>query len=103
MSLFGLGVGGTQVVTADAQIGPTGNNIAIRVFSADFVFADTTGNLVLKVGVGATGEVRVGEGTELLYKSYDFGETGIVFPSGCFYDHDSGNSSGAINFVVERC
>lgn len=92
-------IGGSEAKTADGVVGTSGR--ALRVFSVVAV-SDTgvTGELVLRNGTTDAGTVYVQQdGTEAMSHTFDFGENGLYFPGGCFYDHDADFVNVVINFV----
>jgi len=93
----GMGLGGTRRVTADTDIG---DGKPIRVLSVHWLSSGTAGTLVLRNGTTASDEIRyqkVGTINDGLTET--FGESGIFFPAGLFYDHDANTTFAAINFV----
>lgn len=95
-----LGVGGTRRVTADTNI--TSGRPA-RVFSVHWLSGGTAGTLVLRNGTVDSDEVRYQKvGTINDGVTEEFGETGIFFPAGLFYDHDANTTFADINFTFVK-
>lgn len=97
---MGLGSkGGSVYKTSDSVIGVSGD--PTRVYSATWLSGTTAGNLVLRNGTGATGDIYVQEiGTASQTKTLNW-EEGLLFPSGCFFDKDTNVTSVVIGFIVE--
>lgn len=90
---------GSVRLTADGVVGPSGR--PIRVFSAVMLSgAGGAGELVLRSGTADTGAAYVTEaGTAASKtKTYIFGDYGLVFPSGCFFDIDTNTAAVVVNF-----
>jgi len=93
-------VTGTQVVTGDVVVGVSGK--PIRIFAANWVSGGTAGVLVLRNGTGAGDTVYLQiTGTADVGVVYNIHE-GMLFPDGCFYDHDANSSHISITYALER-
>lgn len=95
-----LGTGGTRRVTADTNIS---SGRPTRVLSVHWLSGGTAGTLVLRNGTTDSDEIRYQKvGTINDGVTEDFGETGIFFPAGLFYDHNANTTFASINFVVTK-
>lgn len=93
---------GSQAIVSgtDAAIGPSGK--PIRVFAVNFVSDGTAGVLILRNGTSASDTVYVTEnGVISSGKTVQYGQTGILFPAGCFMDVDSHCTGGVVSFARE--
>lgn len=91
---------GTVVKTADGIVGVSGK--PVRIFAVNNVSGGTAGDVVLRNGTTAAGTVYVQlTGTANAGTAWDFHE-GVLFPDGCFYDHDSNNTFATITYSQER-
>lgn len=93
---------GSQAIVAatDAAIGPSGK--PIRVFSLNFLSGGTAGVLILRNGTSASDTVFVTEnGVISSGKTVEYGQTGILFPAGCFMDVDANVAGGVVSFARE--
>lgn len=78
---------GTVTLVADGAIGPSGK--PIRVWSVTWLSGGTAGVLVLRNGAADSSTAWITlAGTINRSVTQNF-EGGLLFPSGCFYDHDS--------------
>jgi len=92
---------GTQVMTADAAVGVSGS--PVRVFTVNLKSGGTAGNIVLRNGTTASGTVYLDfTGTINVGTIYDIGNEGMLFPGGCFYDHDANNAHVSIVYSLDR-
>jgi len=92
---------GTQILTGDAVVGVSGK--PTRVFVVNLKSGGTAGNIVLRNGTTAAGTIYIDfTGTINVGTVYDLGEHGVLFPDGCFYDHDANNSHVSITYALER-
>lgn len=84
-----MGLAGNTIVTADTVIGVSGR--PVRVFSATYLSSGTAAALVLRNGTGAGDDalVQTADGTINVSITLNFGESGLLFPAGCFVDFDS--------------
>ena len=101
--LFGLS--GSQQATTDSAIGVSG--AVIRLFAANIAITGTVaGNLILRDGTSASDTIFVTEdskrGTEAANLTFFYGNEGILFSSGLFYDHDNAFTSVTFQFRVEK-
>lgn len=93
---------GSQAIASgtDAAIGPSGK--PIRVFALNFLSDGTAGVLILRNGTSASDTVFVTEnGVVSSGKSISYGQTGILFPAGCFLDVDTHVTGGVVTFAKE--
>jgi len=91
---------GTKRVTADSAIGTSGK--PVRVFAANWLSTGTAGVLVLRNGTSASGDIYLTmQGIVSQGQTFDIHD-GMLFPSGCFYDHDSNTTYATITYSVER-
>ena len=93
---------GSQAIVSgtDAQVGSSTK--AIRVFAVNFTSGGTAGVLVLRNGTSASGTAFVTEnGVISSGKTSQYGQTGILFPAGCFLDVDSNVTGGVVAFAQE--
>lgn len=93
---------GSQAIVSgtDAAVGPSGK--PIRVFCLNFVSDGTAGVVILRNGTSASDTVYVTEnGVISSGKTVQYGQTGILFPSGCFMDVDSHVTGGVVSFARE--
>lgn len=93
---------GSQAIVSgtDAAIGTSGK--PIRVFSLNFLSDGTAGVLILRNGTSASDTVYVTEnGVVSSGKTIQYGQTGILFPAGCFLDVDTHVTGGVVSFARE--
>lgn len=93
---------GSQALVSgtDAVVGTSGK--PIRVFCINFLSGATAGVVILRNGTSASGTVFVTEnGVISSGKTIQYGQTGILFPSGCFADVDTNVTGGVISFSQE--
>lgn len=94
------GMSGSVSVTADSIIGPSGK--PIRLWAVNMLSGGTAGELVLRNGTTASAAIWVREqGTANTGKSVSYGQEGILFPNGMFYDDDSNFTGVTIQFSTE--
>ena len=92
---------GSTQVTGDGSVGTSGN--PIRVFTAHLISGGSAGSLVLRNGTDATGAEYIREtGVVSEGQTFIYGEHGILFPNGCFYDHNANNTSVLIAYAQDR-
>lgn len=83
-----MGASGAEQYTADHAVGPSGK--PIRLFAVNMLSGGTAGELVLRNGTSASSDIWVREqGVASTGKTVVYGQEGILFPNGCFYDDDS--------------
>ena len=99
-------VSGSDRATSDSAIGPSGS--PIRVFAANMLIVGTTvapGTLVLRNGTSASADIWITEtaqvGSGAASKTVFFGDQGILFSSGCFYDHSTSFTTVTFQYRVE--
>ena len=93
---------GSQVIASgtDAVVGTSGK--PTRIFAVNFLSGATAGVLVLRNGTSTAGTVFVTEtGVISTGKTVQYGQTGILFPAGCFLDVDANVTAGVISFAQE--
>lgn len=94
-------ISGSVQKTADAAVGPSGK--PIRLFAVNMLSGGTAGQLVLRNGTADSDDIWVREvGTVNTGKTVSYGENGILFPAGCFYDDDSNFTWVTFQFAVEN-
>jgi len=92
---------GSVQKTADSAIGSSGE--PIRLFSVNMLSGGTAGQLVLRNGTSASADIWVREvGVANTGKTVSYGEHGILFPKGCFYDDDTNFTWVTFEFSVEK-
>ena len=95
------GFSGSVNVTADSIIGTSGR--PIRLWAVNMLSDATAGELVLRNGTTSSGSIWVREqGVANTGNSVSYGEHGILFPNGMFYDDDSNFTSVTIQYSEER-
>ena len=94
------GMSGAISVTSDQVVGTSGR--PIRVFALNMLSGGTAGELVLRNGTSASGAIWVREkGVVSTGKTVEYGQQGILFPAGCFYDDDSNFTGVTIQYAEE--
>lgn len=92
--------GSQAFTTSDVVIGTSGK--PTRVFAMNFVSGGTAGVILLRNGTSASGTVFVREdGVISSGKTINYGQTGILFPAGCFLDLDTNVASGVVSYSQE--
>lgn len=92
--------GSQAFTTSDVVIGTSGK--PIRVFALSFVSGGTAGVILLRNGTSTAGTAFVREdGVISSGKTIQYGQTGILFPAGCFLDLDANVSAGVVSFSQE--
>lgn len=98
-----IGTSGTTRLTADGAVGTSGGRI--RVFQVTMLAgAGGAGELVLRNGAAASGTVYVKEDGAAASKTttFEFGEEGMLFPGGCFFDKDTNTAAIVATYRVEQ-
>lgn len=93
---------GSQAIVSgtDSAIGSSGK--PIRVFAVNFTSDGTAGVLILRNGTSASDTVYVTEnGVISSGKTIAYGQTGVLFPAGCFMDVDTHVTGGVVVFARE--
>src|ERR1041385_6331904 len=93
---------GSQAIVSgtDAVVGTSGK--PTRVFSVNFLSDGTAGVLILRNGTSTGGTAFVQEnGVISSGKTVSYGQTGILFPAGCFLDVDSHCTGGVVSYSQE--
>ena len=86
------GMSGAEQHTADSVVGPSGESI--RLWAVTTLSGGTAGQLVLRNGTSDSSTIWVREvGTVNTGKTVPYGQQGILFPDGLFYDDDSNFTS----------
>lgn len=87
---------GTQLVTADAAIGTSGQ--PARVYNVHlFSSGGGGGSVALRNGTSTAGTIYVQlDGTTSKGITVDFGTYGYMFPAGCFVDLLDGNTTSIL-------
>jgi len=99
------GFSGSERGTADASIGPAG--APIRLYAINAAITGTIAGLViLRNGTSSSGDIFITEnakrGTEAANITVYYGDQGILFSSGLFYDHDSNFDYVTFQYRVEN-
>lgn len=90
---------GSVTLTADGAFGPSGK--PVRVWSVTWLSGGTAGVLVLRNGAADTATAWITiAGTISRSVTQNF-EGGLLFPSGCFYDHDSNTTIAIAEITTE--
>ena len=95
-----LGISGSGYYTADSVIGTTGE--PTRVYSATWLSHTAVGDLVLRNGSSASGDIyvnAVGDADDTVTLNF---ENGLLFPGGCFFDKDATTVSVVIEYTKEQ-
>ena len=89
---------GSQLVgTSDAAVQASGT--AVRVFTIHVISGGSAAVVSLRNGTAATATAFVTEtGTASTGKTINFGDQGMVFPSGCFVDVDGNTTSVLVTY-----
>lgn len=93
---------GSQVIVSgtDSVVGTSGK--PTRVFCVNFLSGATAGILILRNGTSTGGTVFVTEnGVISSGKTIGYGQTGVLFPAGCFLDVDVNCTGGVVSFSQE--
>lgn len=93
---------GSQAIVSgtDAAIGVSGK--PIRVFAINFVSDGTAGVVLLRNGTSTGGTAFIREdGVVSSGKTVSYGQTGILFPAGCFCDVDVHVTAGVVSYSQE--
>lgn len=93
---------GSQAIASgtSAVVGTSGK--PIRVFCVNFVSDGTAGSFILRNGTSSGGTAFITEnGTVSSGKTISYGQTGILFPAGCFCSVDSHVTAGVVSFAQE--
>ncbi len=94
------GASGAVSKTADSIIGTTSR--PIRLWAVNMLSGGTAGQLVLRNGSTASDAIWVREvGVASTGKTVAYGQEGILFPLGMFYDDDSNFTGVTIQFSEE--
>lgn len=92
-------ISGRAALTADGAVGPSGGKI--RVWSVSLISGGTAGQVILRNGTSATDTIELELTGTANAGSHQSFETGRLFPSGCFYDHDANNTIAVISYTVD--
>lgn len=89
---------GAQLVIADGAVQSAG--LAVRVFGIHIISTGGGGAIVsLRNGSTVGGTIWVTQtGTVSTGATFNFGDKGILFPSGCFVDVDANTTSVLVAF-----
>lgn len=93
---------GSQAIVSgtDAAIGPSGK--PVRVFCVNFSSDGTAGVFILRNGTSASDTAYITEnGVISSGKTVAYGQTGFLFPAGCFMDVDTHVTGGVVSFAKE--
>lgn len=92
--------GSQAFTTSDVVIGTSGK--PTRVFSINFVSGGTAGVILLRNGTSTAGTAYIREdGVISSGKTVSYGQTGVLFPAGCFLDVDTNVASGVVSYSQE--
>lgn len=95
------GFAGSELLTADGAINSAGRKV--RIFSMHIISGGTAGVVNLRDGDAVTDTIRVTEtGAVNTGRTINFGEWGILFENGCFYDEDANVTSTLITYATEN-
>jgi len=91
---------GSVQLTADGAVGTSGS--PVRIFNMHIVSGGSGAAIVsLYNNTSATGTAYIKEtGTVSTGKTFDYGNGGHVFPSGCFVDVDTNTTSVLISYAL---
>ena len=93
--------GAISTTGADVAIGNAGK--PIRIYALNILSDATAGQLVLRNGIVDTAAIYIREvGTASTGKTVTYGEQGMLFPNGCFYDQDANILGLTIEFEEEK-
>lgn len=94
------GISGSEQHTADSVVGVSGR--PIRLWAVNMLSGGTAGQLVLRNGTADTNDIWVREvGTVSTGKTVTYGQMGILFSDGLFYDDDSNFTTVTFEFSDE--
>ena len=85
--------------TADGVVGTSGR--PIRVWNATWLSGGTAAILQLRNGTAVTDDLYVNEKGLAAYSETINFDRGLLFPDGCWYDHDANASSAIISYSEE--
>jgi hypothetical protein len=93
--------GAIHTTGADTVIGSSGK--PIRLWAVNILSDSTAGQLVLRNGIVDTAAIYIREvGTASTGKTVVYGEEGILFPNGMFYDQDANILGLTVQFTEEK-
>lgn len=88
---------GSQLISANAAVATAGT--AVRVFSIHIISGGTAAVVSLRNGATVSGTIWVTQtGTVSTGATFNYGDKGILFPSGCFVNVDVNTSSVLVTF-----
>ena len=91
---------GAISITSDGAVGTSGK--PIRLWAVNMLSAGTAGQLVLRNGTSDSAAIWIREvGTINTGKTVPYGNQGILFPLGMFYDDDSNFTGVTIQYSEE--
>ena len=94
---------GTVLKTADGVVGTSGK--PVRIYALHILSGGTAGEVKLKSGTSSSGTIYVQELCTVVStgNKFVYGEHGVLFPSGCYYEEvtDANVVSTAISFEIE--
>lgn len=91
---------GTIRLTADSVIGVSGK--PVRIYFANWISGLTAGDLVLRNGTGAGDDIYIQQTGTISNGHTQEIHNGLLFPSGCFYDHDTNTTQAVLSYEVVR-
>ena len=93
--------GATHTTGADIAIGHSGK--PVRVWAVNILSDSTAGQLVLRNGTTDSSTIYIREvGVADTGKTVAYGEEGILFPNGCFYDQDANILGLTVQYSEEK-
>jgi len=96
------GFTGSVLFTADGALPPSGQ--PVRIYNMHIISGGSAGVVSLRDGTTVADTIRITEtGTASTGRTIEFGETGVLFENGCFYDEDANVTSTLITYATEAC
>lgn len=91
---------GTVYVTEDTALIRSGK--PVRVYSVHEIYGSSSTGSVLRNGTSASDTIYASlKSTDSQGVTHDFGDKGMLFPSGCFYDEGTSVTSATIVCELE--
>lgn len=88
---------GSQLITADAVVGTSGQ--PVRIYTIHIISSGGGAAAVSLVNGTAAGTASITEtGTTSKGVTFNYGTYGVLFPLGCFVDVDSNTTSVMVSF-----
>ena len=99
-----MGHPGAVLKTTDSVVGVSGK--PVRIYNLNVLSGATAGQVKLYNGIDATGTLYIHEVCAVVStgNGFDYGDSGLLFPGGCFYEEVDTNNvvSTLISFEVEK-